>query len=239
MDLFCPHCSSRVSIPDDKAGQVTNCPQCTKAFMTPALAPPLAPPPPPAPPPVTTITAVEPEPAVAIEPVTPGSYSGALGLHLRAAWLVFVPPACLVLLYFLSFFTWHNHGDGRTPGLWSLSFTTQEGLGQFIAYSVLMILTGTLIILAFVLDTVFMPPQLAPFSKWKNLLVGLLLAFTLIPLVFDYVHAHFLAAYNPIALAEKLAIRLHFLAMLASFGLFWLHGRKEKNLPAPKVELHW
>jgi hypothetical protein len=210
--------------------------------MTPALAPP---PPAPAPPPVPAITAAEPapEPTAAPESVVPGSYSGSLALHLRAAWLVFVPPACLLLLFVLSFFTWHNYGDGHTPGLWSLSFITQEGIGtqgHFLAYTILMLFpTGPLIVLSVLLDTVFMPPQLAPYSKWKNLFVGILLGVTFFLLAFDYIHAHFVAAYNPIALAEKLATRLHFLAMLASFGLFWLHARKERNLPAPKVELHW
>ncbi len=40
MDLFCPHCSRRVTVPDGNAGQVTSCPSCAKQFMTPSLAPP-------------------------------------------------------------------------------------------------------------------------------------------------------------------------------------------------------
>ena len=35
MDLFCPHCSRRVTVPDSNAGQVTSCPLCAKQFMTP------------------------------------------------------------------------------------------------------------------------------------------------------------------------------------------------------------
>src|SRR5712692_9323559 len=45
MDLFCPHCTRRVTVPDDKAGTVLNCPLCTKQFMAPSLAPPPAVPP--------------------------------------------------------------------------------------------------------------------------------------------------------------------------------------------------
>jgi len=248
MDLFCPHCTSKVSIPDDKAGQVLSCPLCAKQFMAPSLAPITAAPPPPAPPPMTSISAGEPkiEAAATAEPAPPpppGDYTGSLAVYLRLEWLVFVPPACLFLIFVSSFFSWHNYGFGHSPGLWGLSFITQEGAsmqGHFLAYTILMLFpTGPLIVLTTLLDKVFMPPQLAAYSKWKNLLVGLLLLLTFLPLALDYFHAHLFQPINPIALAEKIAIRLHFIALLASFGLFWLHGRKTYNLPAPKLEARW
>ena len=64
MDLFCPHCTRRVSVSDDKAGLITNCPLCGKQFMAPSLAPPPAPkPPPPGPPPVRETFGVDASPS--------------------------------------------------------------------------------------------------------------------------------------------------------------------------------
>jgi hypothetical protein len=83
------------------------------------------------------------------------------------------------------------------------------------------------------------PPQLAPVMLWKNLAAGALLAFTFLLLCFDYGEMHVLARTNPIALPMKLAIRLQLIAALASLGMFWLHWRKRKNLPLPKVEVRW
>src|SRR2546425_119084 len=105
MDLFCPHCTRRVSIPDDKAGLVTNCPLCAKQFMAPSLAPPPVPtssaplggygveaapsPPPPvfssAPP------SSKPEPAAPPPPpLPPGEYTRSCSCTLNDRWLVFV-----------------------------------------------------------------------------------------------------------------------------------------------------
>ena len=110
---------------------------------------------------------------------------------------------------------------------------------HFLAYAILMFPTGFFIIAAVLLDKVFMPPQVAPYSKWKNLLVAAMLAVTFLLLGLDYMHSHLFQPFNSIALAEKIAIRLHFLAMIASFGMFWLHHRKASNLPAPKLEVRW
>lgn len=61
MRLICPHCMSGVTVPDDAAGTDATCPNCGKAFPTPARysaqvsldppVPPAAPPSPPVPPP--------------------------------------------------------------------------------------------------------------------------------------------------------------------------------------------
>jgi hypothetical protein len=37
MNLLCPHCQRLITIPDEKAGQITNCPLCQQAFPVPAL----------------------------------------------------------------------------------------------------------------------------------------------------------------------------------------------------------
>src|SRR5947208_2221815 len=35
MQLTCPHCRKVVNVPDEAAGQVTNCPECRGPFMVP------------------------------------------------------------------------------------------------------------------------------------------------------------------------------------------------------------
>lgn len=269
MDLFCPHCSRRVTVADSSAGQVTSCPLCAKQFMTPSLAPPpTAPPPPPAPnlptteeaygmgppppapppvtppsagpPPVKRSRAPEPPPP----PVPPGDYTGSVGFTLRAEWLAYVAPACLFLTFFLSFFTWHNIDTDHKPSLWGLSFIDQQVAdakqGHFLAYTILMMFpTPLLVIAAVILDRVFTPPPVAPFVKWVFLAAGLLLAVTFLLLCIDYLDCHFLLQFNPMALPLKLAFRLHFVAMVANFLMFWLVGRKAKNLPPPKFEFRW
>jgi hypothetical protein len=256
MDLFCPHCTSRVTVPNDKAGQVTSCPLCAKQFMAPAMAPPPAAPKPPAPPappvetygmgpppaPVPSMPSApsKPAPVLAVAPpsppLPPGEYTRSFACTLRETWLAFVPTACVVLILVLSFFTWHRIDSEQKPSLWGLSFVDQKV--HFMAYTILMLFPILpLTIVALVFDKGFAPPPILPLMPWKSLLVGLLLGFTFLLLLFDYVDAHLFQRINPIALPEKLAIRLHFIAMLASFGMFWLHWRKKSNLPPPKCEV--
>jgi hypothetical protein len=251
MELFCPHCSQRVAVPDDKAGQVMSCPLCTKQFMAPALAPP--PMPVPALPPVTSVTASEPKrepvaPEPAAAPMPPGDYSHVLTLPLRVSWLAFVPPACMLLLFVSSFFTWHlpipNAADPDigvpAMSLWTLGFS-KDGQAQFLAYIVFTLLCGMMTFAALPFDKGWIPAPapIAPLMMWKNLLVAVVLGLPFLFLCYDYLSANFLQPINPIGVAMKIAFRLHFLAILASFGLFWLHLRQRRNLPAPKVEVHW
>src|SRR5271166_713708 len=182
MDLFCPHCSRRVTVPDSNAGQVTSCPLCAKQFMTPSLAPPpTAPPPPPAPnlppteqtyemgapppaPPPLTQTAPPPKkPAVAPEPPPPppGDYTRTYVFNLKGTVLAFVPTACLVVIFFLTFFSWHYSGPApaQSQSFWTLATSTDLGQGQFLAYMILMLLCGPLTIAALVFDTGLIPKQ--------------------------------------------------------------------------------
>ena len=39
MELLCPHCMKKVTVGDDKAGQVLNCPLCQGVFAAPSLPP--------------------------------------------------------------------------------------------------------------------------------------------------------------------------------------------------------
>ncbi len=64
MELLCPHCRKRLTVSDDKSGQVLNCPLCNGAFAAPSLVParraapsppPRVPPPPSVPPPAPSV----------------------------------------------------------------------------------------------------------------------------------------------------------------------------------------
>jgi hypothetical protein len=263
MDLFCPHCTRRVTVPDEKAGQVASCPLCAKQFMAPSLAPaPVAPkpsaPPPvssapaetygmdpaPAPPPSTPGPSIAapskpmPAPAPPSPPVPPGEYTRSCGFCLRETWLAFVPPACVLLIFVLSFFPWHYHDLRNAFSLWTLSFNSEHGHAQFIAYTILMLLCLVLSMVAMLFDKgwLYTPPQCAAILTFKNLLVGLFLGVAFLLLCFDCLHAYSGEPANPITLAMAFAFRLHFIAIVASFLMFWLHWRKRSNLPLPRCE---
>jgi hypothetical protein len=71
MELLCPSCQQKLSIPDQYAGQLAKCPFCNSTFPAPALAPtPAAAPPPPPPVPPQAPPATQP----AVGPPEPGTY---------------------------------------------------------------------------------------------------------------------------------------------------------------------
>jgi hypothetical protein len=267
MDLFCPHCTRRVTVPDDQAGQVLSCPLCTKQFMAPSLAPTAAAPKPtppapvstpkpeetygmgpaPVPPPTQPPSAPTPAPGIAeptpaappTPPPPPGAYTQSFLFQLCDKWLAFVTPACWLLIFFLSFFTWHSTENTTAANMWSLAFVPQ--MGHITAYMVLFCLAFPLVFVTLGFDKGWIPapPQLAVIVLIKNLVVGAFLAFAFVLLAYDFVNGNLFEKSNPIALPMKLAFRLHFIAVLASFLMFWLQWRKKYNLPLPKCEVRW
>src|SRR6516225_11819957 len=124
MELLCPHCLKKVTVSDDKAGQVLNCPLCQGVFAAPALAPapsyapPPAAPPPPKPDMPPPVSYTVPPPAPQLAPPSPpqppkpapppGEYTRKVAFRLRPDVLVWFPPVCLFLIVVLSFFYWHT-----------------------------------------------------------------------------------------------------------------------------------
>ena len=288
MDLLCPNCLKRVTIPDERAGQVVNCPLCTRAFGAPALSPPavapppvdapnpippppasvgetygVSPPPPPPPPvhlPVQTSFTEKPAlkpapPPPPPPPLPPGEYTRTATLHLRTDVLTWLVPACLTLIFVLSFLPWHvpylnvrGLGDFGLPdvaaapaNLWQLAFT-DRGSGLFLAYLLLtLLLAWPLSVAALLLARgVFAaPPALRPWLPWRLPVVCGLLALGLVLLGFDYLHQHFYHPVNQIAIAMKLAARLQALALILAVLDLWLSFRARRNLPLPRAELRW
>src|SRR5262245_58512981 len=164
MDLFCPHCTKRVSVPEDKAGQIMSCPLCTKQFQAPSLAPapvsPTPPPPPPPPSPAPSESAYSPgeppksstsatEPGAEPTPAEPGEYRRSLAFCFKPAYLAFVPIACMFLVFILSFFTWHQPIPEISPGvsLWSLAFTSDHGKASYLAYTILLMFPTSILVI--------------------------------------------------------------------------------------------
>jgi hypothetical protein len=143
----------------------------------------------------------------------------------------------LTALFILSFFPWHT----LPASLWQLAFT-ERGNGLFLAYTLLTIfLAWPLSVAALLLEQglVPLPPVLRPWLGWKYLLIGVLLAIGLILLAFDYLHQHFYEFENHLAIAMKIAARLHVLAFVVCLLGFWLQHRRRRNLPLPRFEMRW
>src|SRR5258708_36238061 len=108
MELMCPQCQQKLTIPDQFAGQLMRCPLCNGTFTAPALsAPPppvfsLAPEPPPLPPPLPSA----PEPmqqAPPLEelppPLPPGDYSRSLKIGFSPNVIPWITPARLLFSF--------------------------------------------------------------------------------------------------------------------------------------------
>jgi hypothetical protein len=272
MELLCPHCLKRVTVADDKAGQVLNCPLCSGVFAAPSLpspssrtvasgppvvvpptlpnvempvpsisqaSQPIAPPPlapPPAPPPP------RPEPPRPVPP--PGEYTHEFSFRLRPEVLVWVPPVCLflILFFFSIFFSWHwqlLEDPVRWVNLWGLGFTSDGSL-LFLAYLLLIILTWLVSVACLLLEERWLlpPPPLVPLMPWKSGVTFVLLAFTFLLLCYDYQQGVFVPM-NPIGLGEKIALRVHLVAVVASGLELWAQGQTARNLPLPLFRLHW
>ncbi len=276
MELLCPHCLKRVTVSDDKAGQVLNCPLCAGVFAAPSLAPappraPAPPPPPPPPPPSPIPFRVEPVVPVADKPAAPpprveppaptpsppapprpapppGDYSGELSVRVRPDILVWVPPAALLVIFVLSFFDWHSWppvGDlrGASVSLWGLAFG-EHGSGVFLAYLLLTLFPTLPLAIACVIFEkrwVPTPPQLAALLPWKSVVTLFLVGLTFLLLCYDYQSGLFSTGLpvNPIALAEKVAIRVHFIALLALLLELWAQGQQSRNRPLPRFSVKW
>jgi hypothetical protein len=265
MELLCPHCVKRVTVSDDKSGQVLNCPLCNGVFAAPSLAPApgRTPPPmdlpPPAPAPNMEITAsapvgmaptLSPPPPQAPPPrpepprpaPPPGDYTRKLAFRLRPDILVFVPPVCLLLIFVLSFFPWHDVPSLQSTAgqiLWQLAFG-EHGSGVFTVYvlCILLALPLSIACVLFELRWVPTPSALAPLMPWKSLLTLLVLAVMFLLFCYDYQQAVFSVVYKA-TLWELIAFRLHFIATAAAALEVWAQGQQARNRPLPRFTLKW
>ncbi|HEY7312414.1 MAG TPA: hypothetical protein VH643_23825 [Gemmataceae bacterium] len=173
MNLLCPNCQKMLTVPEEFAGQLMKCPMCNGTFTVPELpgtgspaptppssAPgadifsfrpdaPAAPPPssftpPPAPkpePPPSTATTTTPPPSRSPLPTEDYQHSAAVWFSPKV--LPWIAPACLLLVFVLSFFNWVGVYPGGVPavtqnawqaafGLHSLDGDMEKKFGQFL-----------------------------------------------------------------------------------------------------------
>jgi hypothetical protein len=274
MELLCPHCLKKVTVADDKAGQVLNCPLCQGVFAAPSLAPPPvrmsasppssppSSPPVPAPPPqipnmeipmqpASPAPAPMPPPYVAPTPPPPpkpapppADYTRRYAIRLRADVLICIPPACLFLIVFVfSFFPWHSISEVVNVyiplSLWDLMIGSRS-TSMFMAYVPFTILAflASVACVVFEFGLAPTPPQLASLMPWKSGITFALLGLTFLLFAYDYqLGMMAMSATSPIVLGEKIAFRLHLIALIASGLELWVQSRRVRNLPLPRFTL--
>ena len=172
--------------------------------------------------------------------VQQGDYTKKIRWHLRPEILAWITPSCLVLLFFLSFFTWY-HRDVDSHNLWQLGFG-EQGRASYVFYIVFFVFVAqplAILTLCFEQRWIPLPVGLRPVWRWRSLIVGAATALPFIFLLGNYVAYHFQTFGNPTSIAMKIAFRVHLLAVVASALEFWLEQRKTKNAPLPRLEIRW
>lgn len=194
----------------------------------------------PAPPRVPGAEVLEPEP-LETPTVPQGDYTRTFTVHLRGDVLAWFPPVCVTVLFILSLFPWYWRigSEVDSLNLWQLAFTEVNTYTFYVV--VLMFIAWPLSVVVFVFERrwLALPDALRPLWPWRAVFVGMAI---LLPFVFflgDYVMCMFRQFGNPATIAMKLAVRVHFLAVLACMFQFWLEQRRSRSLPLPKMETRW
>ncbi len=270
MELFCPLCFHKVEVANELAGKIVPCPLCGKQFTAPALATatfsmepiPSPPPPPPTPapspvstssasmstpPPASTAASSPPPKAVTppkpLPPVQPLAHRFSFALPREA--LVWIPAGCLVLLFVLSFFSWHSSAQVEPANLWELAFT-EKGSGYF--YTIYVLITFFLVlpyaVALIVLDQklVPLPAALEPLFPWRGVPLAALLAILFLPFFwayFDYTFYLSRPFENPMTFVMRLAFRAHVVALVAAILEVWLYYRRTQGQGCPEFEVRW
>ena len=158
-----------------------------------------------------------------------------------------IAPACLVVVFILTFFSWLNiriPGQGvRGESAWTIAFG--QGNALLIAYLLLFLLALLITFASAVLPrlAITLPPAVQQIMPWRSAIVtgAILLAFLFLFLqllkgfseeagdlaVFDVYRTAWL----------KLAVSLHLLAAVTAALEFWLVLRRTR--PLPRVDISW
>jgi hypothetical protein len=265
MELLCPSCQQRLTIPDQYAGQLMKCPLCANMFTAPALqsmpaAPIDAPKPPPPPPgaPSSRImegvapfplppsdspapqpaaeSAVTAEPAFAATPL-PSDSQRTWTIWFSPRVVPWIAPICMALLFILTFLPWWVSERGSSFNAWSLSFGDHSNL--FFSFWLVLSLLALVVAIPSLLLTLKLipaPPALAVIEPWRPVIVGGLVFLSFLCFFVKYVELIFHAA--PMTVWMRLSFCLHLVAVIGSFLEFWLATRGPSK-PMPRLEMHW
>jgi hypothetical protein len=166
-----------------------------------------------------------------------GEYKRAFILHFNPAYITWFGPVCLGIIFLLSFFSWYQPGKS----LWTLAISRDGPVGVFGPY-IFFLLLGLILSIASLLLTMRMwklPEPVKMVRPWRALIVAAVVLLGFVILFFHWIYFNFNAPENPTTVWYKLAVRLHGLALISLLLEFWLDRRHKKNLPLPKIELHW
>jgi hypothetical protein len=251
MELHCPSCQRRLTIPDQYAGQMMKCPLCNNTFTAPALSPVPAPATaPPAPPPLDMTTpppapmSVRPDEPPPLPP-PPGDYVHRLNIWISPRVLPWVVLGAVVLVFLVTFFPWVR-GQGGSQNAWEAAFGSGP-IGAdvvLIFYVLLLILLLLLSVPAAVLPlfAASFPPGMQRILSWRYAVVGGLALLT-----FLFLLLHMLVGFPVQHLLEvsfaystgffSFAVFLHLVALITSLLALWTDLRG--NRPLPRVDILW
>jgi hypothetical protein len=122
---------------------------------------------------------------------------------------------------------------------WTLGFGGGRGDALFATYLILAILALVVSIPSslFALGLAPTPPFVQALGPWRSLIVGGIALLSFLFLLIRYLDAVFNSA--PMTIWFKLSVRIHFVVIIAALIEFWLERRRVKNLPPPRLEMHW
>jgi hypothetical protein len=171
-------------------------------------------------------------------PPPPGDYTRSLKIVFSPRVIPWIPPVGLLLVFLLSFLPWL--GIVNVNG-WQLAFGGGGAPGDalFATYLLLAILALVVTIPSslFALGLVPTPPFVKDLGPWRAVIGGGIALFAFLFLLIRYLDTVFHSA--PMTLWFKLTVRIHLVVIIAVLIEFWLERRRTRNLPPPRVEMHW
>jgi hypothetical protein len=259
MELLCPNCQQKLTIPDQYAGQLMRCPLCNGTFTAPALAPPPPPPAvapepeahvyslgpapstPPPPPPFHASAPIEappPAPAPPSPPLPPGDLTHSFAIAANPGIVPWLAPAGLFLILFLSFLPWIPMP--LSWNAWTLGFGERSDtvIGLYLLLTVVAFALSIPSCL-FGLNLAPVPPALHKLMPWRPVIVGGVALLAFVFLFYRYIDAIFSHGLTPGTIWLKLAFRIHVVVIIGSLLEFWLEMRRGRNLPPPRLEVKW
>jgi hypothetical protein len=182
-------------------------------------------------------------------PLPPGEYTRSCRVLINPRIVPWIAPVGIVMVLILSAFPWISYelpifvdrsGDrfSASANPWMAGFGERPDL--FMAFFLIIGLLSLFVSIPSTLFTVGLAPTPLPIQKlgpWRSVIVGGVISASFFFFFLRYVHFVFQSA--PMTVWMKLAFRIHFLAVVASFLEFWLELRRPKNLPPPRIEMHW
>jgi len=268
MELLCPQCQQRLTIPDQYAGQVMRCPLCNGTFTAPALTAPAPPPPPPLLPPLQFAPEVAapvppplpleppssrrdtglktgPPPAPPPPPPPPGEYTRTFKISVRPAIVPWIAPGGLFLVLVLSVFPWIHVGVNLeelhvrvSANAWSLGFG--NGADAILGLYLILLLLSLIAAVPSALVSLRLIPAPPFIQTLGPWRLVIVGGIALLSLLFFFMrYLHVLFAALPATIWLRLAFWVHFAVVLALLLEVWLEFRRLKNLPLPRIDLKW